>query len=263
MMAGCCKFGSASIGLLVTVCCVVRAERHIHLAATDGDVEQVKAILAKNPKLVQSKWNLDMTPLPNAAFRGHFEVVEILLASKADPLAKSGMGTPLELAVRSRSSKVAFLLLKHGARLDINTASGLGLIDKVAEFLQKNPNALEPSLGRDGPLHWAAAKGQRLVGDFLLKKKADVDAEGYAQRTPIHLAAEGGHAAFVELLLANGATVNVKAWGRTPLYLAVSSRNQATVQLLLAHKAIVNAAEDRQYLVNADPRGPSKADSKN
>lgn len=56
------------------------------------------------------------------------------------------------------------------------------------------------------------------------------DGEG---RTPLHLAAAGGHAATVELLLHNNADPNVRdAAGRTPLGAAEAAGHAAVAELL-------------------------------
>ena len=56
------------------------------------------------------------------------------------------------------------------------------------------------------------------------------DGEG---RTPLHLAAEGGHASTVELLLHNNADPNVRdREGRTPLALAESAGHALIAALL-------------------------------
>ncbi|WP_010407709.1 ankyrin repeat domain-containing protein, partial [Wolbachia endosymbiont of Nasonia vitripennis] len=47
--------------------------------------------------------------------------------------------------------------------------------------------------------------------------KAKVNAEGIAGSTPLHVAVEAGHKEIVEILVANGANVNVKSNNLTPL----------------------------------------------
>jgi ankyrin repeat protein len=56
-----------------------------------------------------------MTPLHEAAFRSHKDVVTLLLANKADVNAKDGSGhTPLFYAVGGGKKDVAELLRQHG-----------------------------------------------------------------------------------------------------------------------------------------------------
>jgi hypothetical protein len=91
----------------------------IHDAARNGDLGKVKALLKDNPDLVFSKESAGGTPLHGAAYRGHKDVVELLLASKADVNAKSKNGwTPLHEAAANGYKDVAELLLANKA--DVN-----------------------------------------------------------------------------------------------------------------------------------------------
>ena len=57
------------------------------------------------------------TPLHDAAFRGHKEMVELLLANGADVMARDNSGlTPLHEAHRRRHKEIVELLRKHTAR---------------------------------------------------------------------------------------------------------------------------------------------------
>ncbi|MDP6527160.1 MAG: ankyrin repeat domain-containing protein, partial [Kiritimatiellia bacterium] len=67
---------------------------------------------------------------------------------------------------------------------------------------------------------------------------ADVNAKDkdmYRGATPLHPAAALGHKEISELLIANGANVNVKnEAGYTPLHLAASSGQKTTIGLLIS-----------------------------
>ena len=67
------------------------------------------------------------------------------------------------------------------------------------------------------PLHWAAEKGHATVVTKLLQGNAAVDAANAYGETPLHNAAFYGHAAVAELLLqANASPTAVDKFGRTP-----------------------------------------------
>lgn len=70
-----------------------------------------RTILKEDPDLVFSKDSNGWTPLHFAAFNGHKDVVELLLASRADVNAKDNEGyTPLHWAAeRGREDVVEFL----------------------------------------------------------------------------------------------------------------------------------------------------------
>jgi len=85
-----------------------------HAAANRGDLEQVKALLKSEPKLVFSKDTNGMTALHLAALFGYKKkVVELLLASNAEFNAKDRRGhTPLG-AARGHENLVS-LRRQHG-----------------------------------------------------------------------------------------------------------------------------------------------------
>ena len=81
-------------------------------AAKNGDLRMVKVLLKRNRDLVFSKDERGATPLFWAAFYGHKDVAEFLLANGADVNAKEIHGeTPLASATKQ---DVAELLRQHG-----------------------------------------------------------------------------------------------------------------------------------------------------
>jgi ankyrin repeat protein len=83
--------------------------------------------------------------------------------------------------------------------------------------------------------------------------RAELDKDpGYVERrhatgwTPIHFAAFGGQPAIVELLLARGAEVDVRAKNRfdnTPLHVCLLTKQVAVARVLLRHGAAVDAQQ--------------------
>jgi ankyrin repeat protein len=74
----------------------------------------------------------------------------------------------------------------------------------------------------------------------------DVNAKGVAGWTALHHAAYDGHKEVVELLIANGADVNVRSRerGSTPLHHAALLGHNQVIELLIAKGADVNAKDD-------------------
>jgi ankyrin repeat protein len=81
------------------------------------------------------------------------------------------------------------------------------------------------------------------VAEVLLANKANVNAKAWDGSTPLRWAAFYSRKDVAELLLAKGADVNVKdIGGDTPLHHAASRKDM--VELLLANKADVNAKDN-------------------
>jgi ankyrin repeat protein len=92
----------------------------IWTAAYVGNIERVRALLGRDPSLVNRAGDdRSGTPLVHAAGRGHLEVVRLLLERGADPnVSEEGNaphGRALYSAVYNRHVDVARLLLEHGA----------------------------------------------------------------------------------------------------------------------------------------------------
>jgi ankyrin repeat protein len=96
-------------------------------------------------------------------------------------------------------------------------------------------------------LHVAAEQGHAALVDLLIARGASVDAATrIGSYTPLHLAAMGAHADVASSLLRAGADVNAVTTnsGVTPLHLAAAAIDGgATVEALLAHGADPNARE--------------------
>ncbi|CAL1538524.1 unnamed protein product, partial [Lymnaea stagnalis] len=96
------------------------------------------------------------------------------------------------------------------------------------------------------PLDLAAYKGWTKTCQVLLKEGASVDLTDKNKTTPLHLASSSGHSRVVELLLEWGANVKLKdGQGRNCLDRAVEN-NQ-----ILAAKAVINSPVWKEALRNA------------
>lgn len=182
----------------------------IHGAAKAGDLTTVEALLKSNPDLVFSKKTNGNTPLHYAARWGRLEVMELLLANKADVNARANNGqTPLHSAAFSSWDKITELLLTKNA----------------------NPNARDDQGWT--PLHWTARLGHRDSTKLLLTNNADVNARTADGLTPLHCAALHNDVPAVELLLANKADMDAKTGkGETALVLAADNGCKNSTALL-------------------------------
>ncbi len=184
-----------------------KAEYTIFEVAAIGDVERVKALLKANPDLVFSKDEHNRTPLHMAARCGLKDIVELLLANKAE--------------------------------YTIFDVAAIGDVERAKALLKANPD-LVFSKDEDGrtPLRTAVAAGHTDMARLLLANKADVNTKAKDGDTPLHDAVS--NKVMVELLLANGADANINENGWTPLHVAARCGSKDIVELLLANKADVN-----------------------
>jgi TonB family protein len=183
----------------------------IHDAVMRGGLAKVKALLNENTNLVANKDFEGATPLHRAASAGHKDVVELLLAHRADVNAIDNNGvTPLHYAASAGHKDVAELLLAH--RADVN--------------------ARDKNIGGT-PLHWAGCKD---VAELLLANQSDANAKDNSGQTPLHWASKHDRKEVAELLLANKADANAKDNnGYTPLHLAELEGNKSVEELLRQH----------------------------
>jgi|WetSurMetagenome_2_1015567.scaffolds.fasta_scaffold07399_7 ankyrin repeat protein len=155
----------------------------IHDAAKAGDLAKVKALLKDNTALITSKDNnTGWTPLHIAARWGHKDVVEFLLANRANVNAKGGIDsvTPLHLAARNGDKNVVESLLANGAEVDAKNSANIT------------------------PLHVAAQNGHMDVANLLLANKADVNGKNNFGNSPLHDALRLGYKDVAELLRQHG-----------------------------------------------------------
>lgn len=127
----------------------------------------------------------------------------------------------------------------------------------VLDLLQRGvPGCVTEGQGYEpSPLHVAAQLGQYQIARALLLHGVDRAALDRDGRTPLHLAARGGHLAVVDLILSAGTSadyVNLRCYGdgdrddiegETALDLAAGSGHADVVKSLLGHGAAVGASD--------------------
>ena len=88
----------------------------LHYAAWEGHKEIAELLIAKGAD-VNAKDKNSATPLHLAAEYDHKEIAELLIANGADVNAKRSDGsTPLDWAIGRKHSETADLLRKHGGK---------------------------------------------------------------------------------------------------------------------------------------------------
>lgn len=191
----------------------------LHRASLVGDLKAVRSLIAAGARVndrVEDGFSEDAsvlqgdTALHLAAAGGFTPVVEALLDAGADVNAANGIGqTGLHNAVWEGQRDVVKLLLKRGARTDIQSVDGT-------------------------PLFCAAVNGDAEAAALLLAAGAEPDARNSDGDTPLHGAAESGSVEIIRSLLGRGADVNASAdRGSTPLSIATMQGHAEACRVLL------------------------------
>jgi ankyrin repeat protein len=117
---------------------------------------------------------------------------------------------------------VAENLRSQGPQWDIFGAAALGESERITDLLHDDPTfARATRMDGKTPLHLAAQGGHQTAMERLLAHGADPNARDAAGRTPLHHAAHRGHPEAARVLLEHGADVTARdGRGRPPLYLA-------------------------------------------
>ena len=128
----------------------------------------------------------------------------------------------------------------------LNIAAEKGNLENVKELLNSkvDVDSLAQSTG-ETPLHHAAGKGHNVIAELLIANGANVNVLGEGGWTPLCFAAKKGYKEIAELLIDKGADVNTKDdTGRTPLHWVAFARKNEIVELLIANDADVNAKDN-------------------
>jgi len=182
-------------------------------AAIGGHV-RVLELLEPSVMRHQGRWHPWV--LHAAALCGQDEVAGWLLERRASVEARDGLAdgewapphaiqrghpwAPLHTAAWNGHSKIVIRLLAARAQTDPSIGAGPAVI--------RVPQGRPPSgAGVDGatPLHLAAQRGHRAVVEALLAARAPVNPRDARDATPLQRAAQAGHRAVADLLIAAGA----------------------------------------------------------
>lgn len=209
-------------GLAQTVADVKDANKRgaLHFAAREGQTEVCKYIVEELKLDVNIKDEDGETPLLHAARQGHVATVKYLIDYGANPAIPSEIGTTaLHHAAGIGDIKLLRLLLSKG--LDANSQSDAGT-----------------------PLIWAAGHGQTDAVKVLLEHNADPNIETDDNITAVLSSTAAGSLSCLELLIQEGAKVNVTAGGATPLHIAADNGSPDIINCLLKAGADPNIPDE-------------------
>ncbi|XP_055644880.1 serine/threonine-protein phosphatase 6 regulatory ankyrin repeat subunit B isoform X8 [Toxorhynchites rutilus septentrionalis] len=219
----------------------------LHLAAEHGYLQVCDALIT-NKAFINSKSRVGRTALHLAAMNGYTELVKFLIRdhNAVVDILTLRKQTPLHLAAASGQMNVCKLLLELGANIDATDDVGQKPIHVAAQnnysevaklFLQQHPN-LVMATSKDGNTcaHIAAMQGSVKVIEELMK----FDRTGVistrnklTDSTPLQLAAEGGHADVVKVLVrAGGSCTDENKSGFTAVHMAAKNGHGQVLEVM-------------------------------
>ena len=204
------------------------------------------------------------SPLYYAAFCGFYDLAEHLIMKHPEQVNGEGglVLAPLPAALSKRQFRVADLLSKYGAVVDVldremwtplYVATGiLQSVDIVRWFLKHGANARAQNVVCRTSLHRAAYSTNLGAVQLLLEHNPDIGLRDNYGDTPLHLildlighSPEGNAVEIVRRLLEYGADPNLcPRSGSTPLHKASSGGSLEVARLLLSHGANVDEQDD-------------------
>ncbi|MFC1766557.1 ankyrin repeat domain-containing protein [Planctomycetota bacterium] len=224
--------------------------------------ESTKVLIGQGANVnAKDKWG--SSPLLEAADYGRVECAKLLVENGADVNARDRDGkTLLYRTCCQHSSKradqhkeIAELLINNGADVNYRGHFGLTILHELADSWY-GINSVDTEIAQLLIEHGADVDARaRLDAIYRLQFWYLIEGRG---ATALHLAACAGDKNMVELLIAKGADVNLKAgYGNTALHLAVSANHLDVVKVLVEAGADVNAKADRVMIYRTDmPGGP-------
>ena len=173
----------------------------------------------------------------------------------------------LQFAVYCRNNFAVDLLKQKKSHIDLYEAASIGDLDRVKSQIENQPRLIN-SFAADGftPLGLSCFFGHIDVAKYLIEKGADTSqaSDNPLKVAPIHSACTISNYEIAELLVLNGADVNVREQADyAPLHIASISGQTKLAKLLIENGAEINAkmtngktplllAEEKSFSETAD-----------
>ncbi|MGC1244975.1 MAG: ankyrin repeat domain-containing protein [Spirulinaceae cyanobacterium] len=247
------QFGWSSIGAFLFGS---SGYKEIHNLVKEGDIAGVKSYLEKGGDPNVEGFD-GITPLYLAIDAGNFPIVQILVEYEVDVNKKLDDShfldfTPVIQAAYKGHYDIVEFLLTNGAEKDIYISAILGEVEAIQRYVEagRDVNARrskgtgKPRLGGKTLLHLASWRDSLAAVEFLLEHGAEIDARDDEGYVPLHSAATCNNKNVVQLLIKQGANVNAKNRMReAPLHFAARSGNVEIIEILLANDADIEAQD--------------------
>ena len=223
----------------------------LHWVAQKGYSDIIR-LLRKHNALMNKLDKKGCSALKRAYDNDKFEALKVLISCGANPnIFMSNDETLLHHACEFNKYKHAKVLLENGANVNIKGRNEWGYTplhwaaqkghSDIIRLLRKH-NALMNKLDKKGcsALERAYDSNKFITMGVLINCWADPNIFIKSKETLLHYSCRHGKYEHAEVLLENGANVNIQTeceWGYTPLHYAAQKGNIAIIKLLKKYKA--------------------------
>ena len=230
-------------------------------ASMNGNITQVKQFI--NKKSINATSSYGWTALMFASWKGHEDIVNLLLDKGANPNVLSGEipakfettgnmppTTALGTAIKHKHISIAKILIENGALIDRDSIAQVGatgdislvklMISKGANIDVSGSTSYYPSA-----LCMASREGKLEMVKFLINNGANPNKIHHIRHNALKEAVVKSQLDVVRYLLKNKANPNIKLGNETVLYLAIATyiheedydNNYEIIKLLLLYGA--------------------------
>uniref|UniRef100_A0A8P4KHV1 Ankyrin repeat domain 6b n=1 Tax=Dicentrarchus labrax TaxID=13489 RepID=A0A8P4KHV1_DICLA len=221
---------------------VLALSERLLIASHKGQADNVVQLINKGAKVAVTKYG--RSPLHLAAYKGHIEVVHILLKAGCDlDIQDDGEQTALQRAAVVGNCDIISALIQEGCALDrqdkdgntaLHEVSWHGFSQSVKLLVKAGANVHAKNKAGNTALHLACQNGHAQSSKVLLLGGSRPDSKNHAGDTCLHVAARYNHVAMIRILLGAFCSVSEKNLaGDTPLHVAAALNHKKTVRLLL------------------------------
>ncbi len=231
------------ITIFITISLATALSQNIFTLASQGKTSELTELLKKSPQIVDSLNSRGYAAIHYAAYRGHSEIISLLIEYKANiNITNSRGNTPLHLAAYKDRPECVKTLVDNKANLALANNDSLFPYDfaisncsaESIDFFYRQRAPLNKSHSFSDIIK---SKSHGLIDDALSKNK-NITAKEIDNEKLLHTAVEIEHLACINYLMENGASINLPGnHTNTPLHYAVISGNQKIIKLLINKKA--------------------------
>ncbi|KAJ8008930.1 hypothetical protein DPEC_G00083530 [Dallia pectoralis] len=221
---------------------VLALSERLLVASHKGQADNVIQLINKGAKVAVTKYGRG--PLHLSSYKGHSEVVRILLKAGCDlDIQDDGEQTALHRAAVVGNSDIISALIQEGCALDrqdkdgntaLHEVSWHGFSQSVKLLVKAGANVHAKNKAGNTALHLACQNGHAQSSKVLLLGGSRPDSKNHVGDTCLHVAARYNHVPMIRILLGAFCSVAEKNQaGDTPLHVAAALNHKKTVRLLL------------------------------